>query len=168
MGTNPIARFSARTEALAMRLNPATKYMADLASRQDRRSLTNFVEWAIGQALSKVKLTVNKKEISAADATDLLWDVDEVERLRKLMEHCPDLLRYKDQVLLSLINGFSTKDLPQIRFSNGGVLDWPLVKTCWDDLEALAENVPGAESKLTAALQAARPAVKAPKAAKHK
>ncbi len=45
-----------RTEVFAMRFDPKLKYLAEIASRKQRRSLANFVEWAIEEALKTVYL----------------------------------------------------------------------------------------------------------------
>ena len=45
-----------RTEVFAMRLDPKLKYLAEIAARKQRRSLANFVEWAMEQALGRVQL----------------------------------------------------------------------------------------------------------------
>ena len=45
-----------RTEVFAMRLDPKLKYLAEIAARKQRRSLANFIEWALEQALAQVKL----------------------------------------------------------------------------------------------------------------
>ena len=45
-----------RTEVFAMRLDPKLKYLAEIAARKQRRSLANFIEWSMEQALDAVKL----------------------------------------------------------------------------------------------------------------
>ncbi len=160
-------RFSARTEALAMRFDPQIKYMADLVSRQDRRSLTNFVEWAIDQALRQTQLTVDGGHMAASDAKEFLWDIDEAERLRKLLKHCPGLMRYHDQILINEINQFTTAGSKPVRFENNGEIDWVLVKNYWEDLNALAKGDVRAKDRIIASLQTAGPEVKVAKAAKH-
>jgi len=163
MPTRNMQRLSARTEALAMRFDPQIKYMADLVSRQERRSLTSFVEWAIDRALREVQLVVSGHPMPAAEARNLLWDIDEVERLRKLVQHCPSLLRYEDQVLMNQITEFETEGPRPMRFAKGGEIDWALVKACWEDLKGYAMAPELWREPLTAALQAARPAAIAAK-----
>ena len=46
-----------RTEVFGMRLEPKLKYLAEIAARKQRRSLANFVEWAIEMALENVNFT---------------------------------------------------------------------------------------------------------------
>jgi predicted HicB family RNase H-like nuclease len=42
-----------RSEVVTVRLEPKLKYLAELAARKQRRSLSSYVEWAIKQSLSQ-------------------------------------------------------------------------------------------------------------------
>jgi hypothetical protein len=76
---------SPRTEVFAMRLDPQLKYLGELAARKQRRSLANFVEWAIEQALSTVSLNALRESgsqtVTVADKAAELWSPDEATRL---------------------------------------------------------------------------------------
>lgn len=144
-----------------MRLDPQIKYMADLASRQERRSLTSFVEWAIDRALREVPLSLSGTNgILASDAKDLLWDIDEAERLRKLAERGPSLLNYKEQNLMNQIAGFATQGTKPVRFTEDGQTDWRLVKACWEELVAYVQDENGSTESLVAAMRANQPEAK--------
>ncbi len=90
-----------RTEVFAVRLDPKVKYLAEIAARKHRRSLANFIEWAIEQALRRVllvELDLNgRREVSVWDEANTLWDVDPSIRLLRLAENYPDLLTYDEQ-----------------------------------------------------------------------
>jgi uncharacterized protein (DUF1778 family) len=45
-----------RLEVVTFRLDPKIKYLAQLAARKQRRTLSNFVRLAIEQSLSQVHL----------------------------------------------------------------------------------------------------------------
>lgn len=144
-----------KTGLFAMRFDPRVKYLAELAARRERRSLTNFVEWAIDKELSRVVLRQaigRDPEVVAADSTDLLWDLDEVERLRKLQSNCPDLLNYEEQRILALISEFGTGGGSSIRFKVDNKIDWSLVKSCWPEIKAYLSGK-GKEQDLVAAIR---------------
>lgn len=146
---------SQRMGVFAMRFDPRVKYLAELAARRERRSLTNFVEWAIDQALQKVVLikgTGDHFDISPANAADLLWDIDEVERLSKLHGHCPDLLSYDEQRLMDVVEHFSVSDGNE-SFRTGRIINWPLVKRCWVELKSFVLDE-GDRNDLIAAIKA--------------
>ncbi len=109
------------TETLTLRIEPKLRYLAELAGRKQRRSLTSFIKWAIEKGLNDVLLkeesySVNpdgggeqyQPEITIAKAAADLWDVDEADRFIKLALRFPDLLTHEEQVLWKLIreNGY--------------------------------------------------------------
>ena len=149
-------RLTPRTEALAMRLDPQIKYMAELVSRQERRSLTSFVEWAIDQALREVRLNVEGVDVPAAQAMDRLWDIDGAERLRKLSERCPNLLNYEEHRLMHLVVNFMTDGAKPLRFTNGGEINWSLVKACWQQLKDYVPEGVDTKENLVASLRLAQ------------
>lgn len=97
-----------RTEVFAMRLDPKLKYLAEIAARKQRRSLANFIEWSLEQALAAVKL-VESEELngqysqSVLDEANKLWDLEPSDRFIKLAENHPDLLNYEEQLIWKAI-----------------------------------------------------------------
>nr|ART37117.1 D93 [uncultured bacterium] len=95
-----------------VRLDPKLKYLAELAARKQRRTLSSFVEWAIEDALGRFLLEepsgYNDRGISFIDAANDLWDVDEADRFAKVALGYPGLLTHEEQVLWKLVreNGF--------------------------------------------------------------
>ncbi|MBK9027684.1 MAG: hypothetical protein IPN98_07475 [Propionivibrio sp.] len=97
-----------RTEVFALRLDPKLKYLAEIAARKQRRSLANFVEWSLDEALANVKLGETgdfngKYERSVRDEAHKLWDLEPSDRLIKLAENYPDLLTYEEQLIWKAI-----------------------------------------------------------------
>lgn len=92
-----------RTEVFAMRLDPKLKYLAEIASRKQRRSLANFIEWAIEEALGKVMLDSGQQR-SVLDEAPNLWRLEPADRLIKLAETCLDLMTYEEQRIWLAIN----------------------------------------------------------------
>lgn len=89
-----------------MRLDPKLKYLAELAARRQRRTLSSYIEWAIEDSLSRVFPGYDPARDgteSFADMASQLWDVDEPDRFAKLALHYPDLLDHEEQRLWKLI-----------------------------------------------------------------
>lgn len=94
----------ARSEVVTVRLDPRLRYLADLAARKQRRTLSSYIEWAIEQSLAQIRINQSQESPrSIADEGDELWDVDEPERFVKLASLHPDLLAHSEQVLWKLI-----------------------------------------------------------------
>lgn len=102
----------ARSETVTVRLDPKLRYLAELAARKQRRTLSSFVEWAVEDSLARILLSdetgFNSRETSIADEAGYLWDVDEADRFAKLALRYPDMLTHDEQVLWKLIreNGY--------------------------------------------------------------
>lgn len=102
-----------RTEIVSVRIDPKLKYLAELAARKQRRSLSGYIEWMLERSLEQVSLYEggsDDESVSVADAERLhkLWDVDEADRVIKLALHHPELLTYEEQLIWKLVreNGF--------------------------------------------------------------
>lgn len=91
-----------RSETVTVRLDPKLRYLADLAARKQRRTLSSYIEWAIEDSLGRTNLYSNS-DISLADESANLWDVDEADRFAKLALRHPDLLTHEEQVRWKLI-----------------------------------------------------------------
>ncbi len=103
-----------RTETVTVRLDPQLRYLADLAGRLHRRTLSSYIEWAIKNALDDEPIRpvwLKGSEVSdhtIGSETEYLWDVDESDRFAKLALRYPSLLTHDEQILWKLIreNGF--------------------------------------------------------------
>ena len=133
-----------RTEVFALRLDPKLKYLAEIAARKQRRSLANFVEWAIEEALKGVSLAeldMNGFGPTVASVATQLWALDEPDRLRNLATHYPELLSYDEQLVWRVINEHSTYDgaTEEIsRFVSEKFFDARLIRACWPEIKAYA------------------------------
>jgi len=145
-----------RTEIVQVRLDPKLRYLAELAARKHRRTLSSFIEWAVESSLKEVLLKEELNSdfnISIADEAANLWDVDAGERLAKLAWNYPDLLTHEEQVLWKLIrdNGFLWKG----HFDEQGVWIWnwkdkgalifARLSQHWDDFVKVAQGDAGKE-----------------------
>lgn len=95
---------ASRTEAVGVRLDPKLKYLAELAARQQRRTLSSYIEWAIQDSLARVPLHADRNgETTIADEDRHLWDVDDADRFAKLALRYPHLLTHEEQLRWKLI-----------------------------------------------------------------
>ena len=93
-----------RSETVTVRLDPKLRYLAELAARKQRRTLSSFIEWAIEYAFSGVFLyDARENSTSLADETKELWDVEDPDRFARLALTHPDLLTYDEQIRWKLI-----------------------------------------------------------------
>ena len=133
-----------RSEVFALRLDPKLKYLAEIAARKQRRSLANFVEWAIEEALKGVPLAeadINGNRPTVANMATQLWALNEPERLRNLATHYPELLSYDEQLVWRVINEHSAYDeaTEEIsRFVREKIFDDKLIRACWPEIKAYA------------------------------
>ena len=98
-----------RSETVTVRLDPKLRYLAELASRKQRRTVSSFIEWAIEDSLQRIIIHTRDPEvngdcdISIADHAWYLWDVDDPDRFVKLASRYQELLTHDEQVLWKLI-----------------------------------------------------------------
>jgi predicted transcriptional regulator len=101
-----------RSETVTVRLDPKLRYLAELAARKQRRTLSSFIEWALEDTLDRVVVVENGKITkSIAEEAAELWDIDDSDRFIRLALMHNDLLTHDEQVLWKLIreNGFLWK-----------------------------------------------------------
>ncbi len=91
-----------RSETVTVRLDPKLRYLAELAARRQRRTVSSYIEWAIEDSLGHVNLDLSDGR-SLAEEASVLWDVDEADRFAKLALRHPDLLTHEEQVLWKLV-----------------------------------------------------------------
>ncbi len=106
-----------RSETVTVRLDPKLRYLAELAARLHRRTLSSYIEWAIKASLdTEAVRPTNLHSSHASDHTigneaEYLWDVDDADRFAKLALRYPHLLTHEEQVRWKLIreNGYLWK-----------------------------------------------------------
>jgi hypothetical protein len=117
---------------MTVRLDPRLRYLAEIAARQQRRTVSSYVEWAIEKSLNDVHLADSPESTVAAESHKL-WDVTEPERFAKLARHYPNLLTHDEQLLWTLIR-------KNRAVWNNGNLDFRLLHTHWDKFVAVARG----------------------------
>jgi len=92
----------ARTEVLTMRLDRRLRYLLEVVSRQQRRTVSSYIEFAISQAIEREQIRPSGSDVwtTVGSEAEYLWDVDEDERLKRLAQRYPHLLNFDEQVQL--------------------------------------------------------------------
>jgi hypothetical protein len=132
-----------RSEVVTVRLDPRLKYLAEIAARKQRRTLSGYIEWAVEQSLHNVFLeeansfSQEATSVSTAEQRLSLWDVEESDRVIKLAMHFPELLTYEEQLVWKLVRGCGYLWRGHFSKSNG---DWEWTisgeNLIWDRLRA--------------------------------
>jgi len=152
---------ASRTAVTTVRFDERTRYLADIAARIQRRNLTEFLEWAVEEALKTIPIkagsnpygdnnepsygdgpgeavtsrkTASILDYSIAARSHELWDVDEADRFFKLATMFPYLLDIDEQRLWKRI---LESPLSQ---SKGGALDVKLVRKHWPKFNSEAKG----------------------------
>ncbi len=93
-----------RSETVTVRLDPKLRYLAELAARLHRRTLSSYVEWSIKVALDTEDLNSDGGiRRTIGNEAEYLWDVDDADRFAKLALRYPHLLTHEEQVKWKLI-----------------------------------------------------------------
>lgn len=140
-----------RSETVTVRLDPKLRYLAELAARKQRRTLSSFIEWAVEDSLSRVIIQDGGGAfdgVNIADEAAYLWDVDEADRFAKLALRYPYLLTHDEQILWKLIqeNGYlwrgkyAGSDNEWIWVVGEGGLNFGRLREHWDKFKAVAEG----------------------------
>jgi hypothetical protein len=96
---------TSRSETVTVRLDPKLRYLADLAAREQQRTLSSFIEWSVRRALSQSDIleepnygaNPEAKREAAPLWGEGFWDVDESDRFFLLAVGRPDLLTIDEQ-----------------------------------------------------------------------
>ncbi|RUR68659.1 hypothetical protein EJP67_16475 [Variovorax guangxiensis] len=138
-----------RTETVTVRLDPKLRYLAEIAARKQRRTLSSYVEWAVEKSLEDVKLYEGSgyngdESTTVAEAATLLWDVDEAERFVKLAIRYPELLTHEEQERWKMLHDAALLHPARGRNSRSGEVVWnwatledrvlPDLRRYWSDL----------------------------------
>jgi hypothetical protein len=142
-----------RSETVTIRLDPKLRYLAELAARKQRRTVSSFIEWAIESALNKIVVDERYDrgmekifEVTLGDESEALWDTDEADRLAKLGLHHPELLTYGEQVLWKLVKEcdwlwrWQEHSLGMIRGRDEDSLIFQKLREHWDVFKQVASG----------------------------
>lgn len=150
----------ARSETVTVRLDPKLRYLAELAARKQRRTVSSFIEWAVEHSFGNVDLYQGTgyngdNSITVADAAAGLWDIDESERFVRLAIRYPELLNHDEQVRWKLLtdSGILAPARKPPGWNHGVSWQWdiledyvfPALRRQWDSLNRCIEEGKGQE-----------------------
>ncbi|VTU37141.1 hypothetical protein [Variovorax sp. PBL-E5] len=93
-----------RSETVTVRLDPKLRYLAELAARKQRRTLSSFIEWAIEDTLNRFPIREWDEGVTTVmSQSENLWDVDDSDRFAKLALAYPELLTHDEQLIWKLV-----------------------------------------------------------------
>lgn len=92
-----------RKEATSVRLEPKIKYLVEIAARIQRRSVTNYIEWALEESLKSIDISLDDNKSNLFDFSDRIWNTDEASRFAVLAENFPELLTFDEQRIIDNI-----------------------------------------------------------------
>lgn len=82
--------------SVSFRLDPKTKFSAEILARSQHRSLAGTVEWAISKALASQDLTTGFGVGTLQQLVDKVWSPDDLERVIYLGAHAEHLLTHDE------------------------------------------------------------------------
>ncbi|BCA30152.1 hypothetical protein [Metapseudomonas otitidis] len=85
---------TATTVSVGIRIDPKVKFALDIMGREQKRSLTAVIEWAIGNAISQQKAPGSDDTFAAL--IDKVWSTDEPTRLANMAFYMPSVLTYDE------------------------------------------------------------------------
>lgn len=133
-----------KSDSVTVRLDPKLRYLADIAARSQRRSLSAFIEWAVEGAISNVAVKTKNGHQTLLSLGEVVWDIDESDRFVKLALIAPDILSYDEQRVWKFIKQFPNafllnpesdifNSIKNIDFENINS-QWELIQiACFDD-----------------------------------
>lgn len=149
-----------RSETVTVRLDPKVRYLAELAARKQRRTLSSFIEYAVEQSFDKVILKeiytkrrsdgsfdangpLIRNEYCLGDQADVLWDADESERFMLLVINYPDLMSHEEQIIWKVLQDSGFTEPAAEWFSEGHDWNWeilqkhtfPVLRCEWEGLK---------------------------------
>lgn len=125
---------------VSLRIDPKIKFAIELLAREQKRSITGVVEWAVMQALKGQQVkTPAGNEISMLELMDLTWSPDEAERVTMLGIFSPHTLNHEESCIWTIIRssgiflkgmnpdsrGMATSYVPKMNFIKSV---WPFLK----------------------------------------
>lgn len=122
-----------RSETVTVRLDPKLRYLAELAARQHRRTLSSYIEWAIEESLNSIVLRRNEGyEWTLAEESFELWDVDEPDRFVKLAEKYPELLTHEEQLIWKVVRE------REVFWRDSNHIEYSFLRVAWEPLKQYA------------------------------
>lgn len=134
-----------RSETVTVRLDPKLRYLAELAARKQRRTLSSFIEWAIEDTLKRIPISEHQNDDRTIhDVSQSLWDVDDADRFANLAFNFPEWMNHEEQVLWKFVR--ETGHLWKGKHDSNGDWEWSIderglvrdrLRKHWDDFKKI-------------------------------
>ncbi len=89
--------------SVSFRLEPRTKFAAEILARSQHRSLAGTVEWAISKALASQDVTTGFGTGTLQQLVDRVWSPDDLERVIYLGAHADHLLNHEESCVWAVV-----------------------------------------------------------------
>lgn len=134
-----------RSEVVSVRLDSKLMLATRLAAAHERRALASFVEWAVGQAVQRIGVSVDEdgKEMNARAVAEQVWDPDEAKRLLNLAILHPNLLTHEEEQVWKYIWYSAAFSRPRPKgkwLDEAAYIDWDAVHKHWATLQRVASG----------------------------
>lgn len=127
-------------DSVTFRLEPKLKWGIELLARKHKRTLSSVIEWSIFNALNSQDGLNNIIDGIDVNILELVWDVEQPDRIIKLAIYCPNLLSYEEEVIWKLIkeNNFfwNTKTSDKNKYMDS--LNFERIRDHWENLVNVA------------------------------
>jgi hypothetical protein len=123
-----------RTESLTIRMNPRTKYLAQLAATQNGMTLSSLIDSSLLRALERTRITYAGETIALSKIADQLWAEHEADRIVLLADNFPFLLTPQQEEMWEVIQ--ATQKYWRVSLSNG---EWNVSQATFN-FEALRQD----------------------------
>lgn len=81
------------TVSVGIRIDPKIKFALDMMGREQKRSLTAVIEWAISSAIAQQQWSMDE---TFSEVIDKVWSTDEATRFVNMAFHMPKTLTYDE------------------------------------------------------------------------
>lgn len=128
-----------RSETVTVRLDPMLRYVCELASRVERRTISSFIEGAVEEIVKQKQMYLDKdgRPVTFEDAGYQLWHHNEPDRVCALASKFPKLLTRQEQSLWKLI-----QEVKILRKENNHKEEWALYYQGLPIIRAIREAWP--------------------------
>lgn len=87
------------TVNVSLRIDPKVKFAIELLAREQKRTITGAIEWAVQKALSSQQVTTGADVGNLQMLVDRVWSPDDLERVLYLGIFTEHLLSFEEQCL---------------------------------------------------------------------
>lgn len=91
------------TVNVSLRIDPKVKFAIELLAREQKRTITGAIEWAIQRAMAGQEVSTSMGQCSFQELVDRTWTPDELQRVMYLGANAEHLLSHEESCLWTVI-----------------------------------------------------------------